>query len=122
MMFREPGNGFKIVLSPKAGQLSGVVIDTRMQPVSGVQAVIIPDGKRNRPDLYGNAATDQNGRFSIAGITPGDYKIFAWDGLEPFRYFDPDFVKLYEAKGQSVHIGESARISTDIQVIPIPQE
>ena len=93
-----------------------------MQPVPGVQAVLVPDGKRDRADLYKNSTTDQSGQFTIVGITPGNYKVFAWDGLEPFRYFDPDFMRTHEAKGKSILVGESATVTTNIQVIPLTPE
>jgi hypothetical protein len=48
--------------------------------------------------------------------------VFAWDGLEPFGYFDPDFMKAQEANGKSILVGESATVTTNIQVIPITPE
>ena len=45
--------------------------------------------------------TDQEGRFTLRGITPGDYRIFAWEDIEPFAYFDAAVVKQYEAAGKT---------------------
>jgi hypothetical protein len=115
------GSGFSIVLSSKPGQVSGTLTDSKMQPLPGVQVVIIPNDKRERSDLYRSNVTDKNGRFTIGGITPGNYKVFAWDGMEPFRYFDAEFLKTYETKGRSIVVGESASVTADIQVIPITE-
>jgi hypothetical protein len=41
---------------------------------------LIPDTpRRNVKELFESAITDQNGKFSINSIAPGDYKVFSWD-------------------------------------------
>src|SRR5262249_51827842 len=75
-------------LSPNAGQVDGTIVDAAGKPMSGVQAVLIPDRLRNRSDLFKTATSGANGRFTMRGITPGDYKLFAWEDIEPFSYFD----------------------------------
>ena len=47
----------EIVISRNVGQIDGVIVDARMQPVPGVQAVLIPDA-RQRTELYMTATTD----------------------------------------------------------------
>ena len=71
-----------------------------------------------RQALYRNEFTDQEGRFTFRGITPGDYRIFAWEDIEPFAYFDPAVVKQYEAAGKLVHIQESSAESVEVRLIP----
>jgi len=51
-------------------------------------------------------------------IAPGDYKLFAWEALDNFAYFDPDLIKQSEAKGKAVHVEESAKLKVDTRVIP----
>lgn len=118
-------SGFSVVLSSKAGQVQGMVTDEKMQPAAGAMAVLIPSGsddRRSRLDLYKSAMSNEKGQFTFIGITPGDYKLFAWDGMEQNRYFDPEFLKTYEAKGKTVHVGESAKIAADVQVIAVQPE
>jgi 5-hydroxyisourate hydrolase-like protein (transthyretin family) len=111
----------EIVLRPGAAQVNGVVIDARTQPVAGVQAVLIP-AQRSRTDLYKMAVTDQNGRFTITEITPGEYKLFSWEAIEQNGFFDPDFVKRYEGQGRSVRIVESSSESIEAKVIPASEQ
>jgi hypothetical protein len=87
--------------------------------VKGVQVVLVPS-KRSRLDLYKTAVTDQSGRFAMTGITPGEYKLFSWEALEPFRFFDPDFLRPYESLGSSIRVNESATQSIDVNVISAP--
>jgi protocatechuate 3,4-dioxygenase beta subunit len=116
------GASMEIVLGSDGGQVSGIVTDAMKNPVAGVQAVIIPEKKPNRPELYKNMETDPNGRFRFIGVAPGDYRVFAWDGMSPYRYFDPGFLGTYAAQGKSIHVGEAASVTADVQSITIPQD
>jgi len=51
-------------------------------------------------------------------IAPGDYKIFAWEDLEPGAYNDPDFVRKYEALSTPVKVSESGQLAVEVKVIP----
>jgi hypothetical protein len=112
------GAALTIVLSPKVGQVEGIVIDDKQQPVAGVQAALIPERSRDRTDLYKAATTDQNGRFMIRAVAPGDYKLFAWATLESLGYFDPDLLKKSDPLGVPVRVAESSKVSTEVKVIP----
>jgi hypothetical protein len=107
-----------VVISPNAGQIDGTIMDAKQQTVRDTQAVLIPDRARNRSDLYSTARSDQNGRFTFRGIPPGDYKVFAWEALEPFAYYDPDLMRLYEARGNPVRVTESSSQSVEVRIIP----
>ncbi len=99
-----------VVVSSNGGEIGGTIVDAAGKPVSGVQAVLIPDRLRNRTDLFKTAVTAVNGRFNIRGVTPGDYKLFAWEDIEQFSYFDPAVLTPFEGKGKPVpHPGELER-------------
>ena len=115
----EPLNGsLEIVLRMNPGQVTGNVVDATLKPVAGVQAVLVPERTRDRQDLYRTAITDPDGRFTLRGIAPGDYRVFAWEDIEPFAYFDPAVVKQYEAAGKLIHIQESSNETTEVRLIP----
>lgn len=63
-------------------------------------------------------ATDQNGAFSFKGITPDDYKLLAWEDIEPSAFQDPEFVKPFESKAQALSLKESDRKTASMKVIP----
>lgn len=116
----DPSQGaqLEIVISPNSGQLTGVVLDERRQPASGVQAVLIPDRGRARTELYKTAITDEAGRFTMTAIPTGDYKLFAWEAIEPNSWFDPDVVRRSEARAQAVHISELSKETVEARTIP----
>ena len=108
-----------ITLSPNAGQVDGSLVDAAGKPVSGLQAVLVPARFRSRNDLYKTAITGADGRFTVRGITPGDYRIFAWEDIEPFSYFDADVLKPYEQQGKPVHIQENSKEAVEVKIIPV---
>ena len=75
--------------------------------------------QRLRNDLYKPTSTDLNGSFTISGIAPGEYRLFSWDAIEPFSYFDPDFIKVYESQAQLIHLDEGSAPTVDFKIMPL---
>ena len=107
----------EVTLSYNAGSVDATITDAALKPVSGVQAVLIPDGQRDRRELYKTAVTDQNGKVSLRGLAPGDYRLYAWEDLEPFSYFDSEVLRQYEQQGKPVRVKESAKETVDMKII-----
>ena len=108
-----------VVVSANGGQIEGTVVNDKQKPMPGIQAVLIPARGINRIDLYKTTATDDKGRFTMRGITPGDYKIFAWEALEQNAWFDSDLLRQYEQKGSFMHITEGAKEPVEVKIIPL---
>jgi protocatechuate 3,4-dioxygenase beta subunit len=112
-----------VVLSPGAGAVSGLVQNDKQQPASGVTVVLVPAGeRRQRAESYKNTATDQYGRYTLKNLDPGDYKLFAWEDVEPGAWSDPDFLKPLESRGHSVTIRENSRENAQLDLIPAETE
>ena len=106
----------QITLSPEAAQVDGVVQDADNKPVTGATVVLIPDSRRF--SLYKEEHTDQNGRFSMKGLTPGNYKLLAWEDIETGAFYDPEFLKKYESKAESLSLKPSDRRNIQVKAIP----
>jgi hypothetical protein len=111
-------SALSVILSPRGGQIDGVVVDGRRQPVAGIEAVLVPARGPARIDLYKTAVTDASGAFAFRGITPGEYKVFAWEAIESFGYFDEALLRQSDLQGASVHVEESARERVEVRIIP----
>jgi hypothetical protein len=93
----------KITFSSRGARVQGAVSDSDGLPSAGVWVVLVPDTThRNAPWLYKSTHTDQRGQFTFRGIKPGDYKLFSWEEVEDGAWQDPDFLKSFEDKGQSI--------------------
>jgi len=113
-----PGSGLEIVLSSRASQLDGTVLDARSSPAAGARLVLVPDLQRNRTDLYKTALSDSSGRFVFRSVPPGDYRVFGWEALESYAYFDQDLLRRVDSQSVAVRISESAASSVTVSMIP----
>ena len=117
---RGGGAPVEILLSPNGGQVEGTVVDAKQQPASVGTVVLIPDIRhRDQPQLFKATGLNGSGHFTITGIPPGDYKLFAWQEIERDVYQDPEFLKPYEVQGESVTIREGSREKTQVKLIPV---
>ena len=107
-----------IVLSRKPGRIEGVVVNNKHDPVAGIRTILIPDQNRDRIGLYKFGETDQAGRFTIRGITPGAYKVFAWEALEEWAFVDLGLMQRFELYGTPVRVSESDELRTEVKLIP----
>lgn len=110
----------EIVVSSSSGLITGRVLDEQSKPFAGAIVVAVPNTSRDRPELFKRfgITTGITGYFVMTGLTPGDYKVFAWEGLEANSFYDPEVLKKYEQRGTPVRIVEGSRENLDIKVIP----
>lgn len=122
----QPGSdlSLELVMSSRTAQISGQVLTGESLPAVGAEVVLIPDlPRRNERERYTSATADQYGKFSMRGLAPGDYKAFSWDSTKESGeayaedWFDPTWLKSYEAKGVSVHLEEGDRKSVELTLI-----
>ena len=112
-------NPLEIVLGSGAGTVNGVVMDGPTKVVAGATVVLVPEAKRrdNRA-LYILAHSDASGRFTLRGVAPGDYKVFAWESIPAFAHVNAAFMAKHEDRGKLVHVGQSGTVSAELTIIP----
>ncbi len=114
-----PDAPLEIVIGANAGRIEGSVVDARGAPLSNRTVVLVPDVRlRQRNDLYRVVSSDITGSFQMQGLAPGDYKLFAWENVEPGAWQDPDFIQAYESAGQRIRINEGSTENIQVAVIP----
>jgi len=112
----------ELTISRSGAEVDATIVDAAAKPVTGIQVVLIPETQRERHELYKTGLTDQEGKAVIRGLTPGDYRLFAWEDIEPFSYFDADILKQYEQQGKLIHARESSREPVEMKIIPAPAQ
>src|SRR5262249_3797137 len=114
-----PEGVLEIVIGSNAGKIEGSVVDARQQGLPNRTVALIPDIRlRQRTDLYKVVSTDSAGHFRFQGVTPGEYKLFAWEHAEQDAWQDAEFIANYESAGRPIHIYEGASESVQLPVIP----
>jgi hypothetical protein len=111
------GKADPVELSIKAvcGRVQGIVVDSDGKPVKAAYVALIPDAPRRRnPGLYVRAESNAAGAFTLQGISPGAYKLFAWNVSPDGADQTPEFLSKVESRGLpvTVELGGSA----DVQV------
>jgi hypothetical protein len=107
----------EIVLSRRTGQLEGVALDVQSRAARNAQVALVP-AQRNRTDLYRTLLTDANGAFRFGSVPPGDYRVFAWDALDSYAYFDQDLLRRLESQSVPVHISDSTKTNVTVRTTP----
>ncbi len=112
----------ELTLSSGGGQIDGVVLNQQQQPFAGATVALVPEpNRRGQTRLYMNGNSDEYGRFTLRGVTPGDYKLFAWEEVEGDAYENSDFLPPYEHRGKPVRLDEGARLNVQLQLIPVAE-
>ena len=75
-------------------------------------------GSPNEYQSTGYGVTFDSGRFALTDVAPGDYKLFAWEALDPYAYFDPKILEPFEQQGKPVHVAESTTANVEVEIIP----
>jgi len=52
------------------------------------------------------------------GLTPGAYKLYAFEAMEYGAWQDPEFLKAFESYGEKVEIVEGRNSPKELQLIP----
>ena len=107
----------EVVFSSGTGQISGIVHGDSQQSLPRVQVVLIPN-QRDRHDLYRITSSDANGHFVLRSVPPGSYKLFAFEGIEQFSWFDDSVLARYETQGIPTTVNVSSDVTLDVRMIP----
>ena len=112
-----------VAVSLESGTVEGSVTNDKNEPVANAVVVAVPESKyRKQGNRYHRGATDQTGRFSMRGLRPGEYKLFAWEVMAEDEFFDPEYLKSYEDRGTGIHLEKSGHQSTSLKLIPAPAD
>ena len=114
-----PDNVLNVVIGINPGTLEGRVLNAQQQLVPSAAVVLFAESQAariTRTDMFRVSSTDREGKFQVKGLPPGDYKVFAWEGLDKDAWLEPDFAQ-NENRGQPVHVDEGKIQNVDVPII-----
>jgi hypothetical protein len=110
----------EIILGAGAGRVTGTVLDGKQQPAAGSLVVLAPDPiKPDRNDLQRVSSTDQKGQFTLQGIAPGNYKLYAWGSADYGEVMDPELMKQHDGRAVKLTIKENSQEQVSLTQIAI---
>lgn len=109
----------QIQIASDGGRIMGAVYDRNASLSPNSEVILVPTSvSRFRFDRYRTAVTGDDGQFSIRGIAPGEYMLFAWESLEPNAHLNVDFMRPYESMGTPVRIDPNGSVAVPLRLIP----
>lgn len=113
-------NGMQIVLTKKISTLSGLVTDSKGNPVLDATVVVFPADEKLwtfQSRFIKAARPDQDGRYRLTGLPgPGSYLAIALQGLEDGQAGDPEFLASVRDDATKLDIGEGETKSVDVKL------
>ena len=80
--------------------------------------VAVPEARlRSRTDRYYKTVSDKSGRFTLHGVRPGAFTLFAWERAYGEVYYNPEFLRAYEERGRVLRVNEGDRKTVRLEVI-----
>jgi hypothetical protein len=117
-----------LVVSTDAATIEGMVMEKDKNlndehPVPNATVVAVPEREyRKLPERFGVGSADQQGHFTIHGLAPGSYTVFAWPDVVDGIWRDSDFLESQEANGISVKAVEGSNLKLQLKPSAVSEE
>ncbi len=118
------GASLNIIVSSQGGVLTGTVKrpDNPAAELTGRSLPVVllaPTGRYNHVlSFFMLRPATEDGSYQIRGITPGAYRVFAFERFDRTSMQDGDFMARIEPLGKPVEIHEGEQVHLDLDVLP----
>jgi uncharacterized protein (TIGR03435 family) len=99
-----------VVLSSDGGRVEGSV-EGADRTSATTRVSLVPEGTRRENLLLYKRAPLVEGRFTFTDVTPGLYRLFAWDDLPTGADENVEFMATYESRGRAVTVRSGAPVT-----------
>jgi hypothetical protein len=109
----------EVVVSDKGGTIEGTALDAEKKPFPNAEIIAVrSDPKlRKRVDLIQKTTADQQGRFKLRGVRPGEYVAMALEEAAEQPFLEDRFLTQNSGQVQTVKAEASANQKIELRVI-----
>jgi hypothetical protein len=121
MEFRANENvsGVEIELTNKLSEISGLVTNARNEAMKDYTVVIFAQDSQKwsgNSRYIGTGRPDQDGRFIVRNLPPGDYNAIALDYVEPGESNDPEFLERVQSRAIRFSLSDGETKTIDLKM------
>jgi hypothetical protein len=114
-----PGATIEIVIDSNGATVEGSVLGSDRKPFSNATVVLVPPSShRQNSMMYKSTQTDEKGRFTMNGVPPGEYTMFAWESVPPTAWMNSEFLAKYQSHGHPMVVSANTRHDAEPELIP----
>jgi protocatechuate 3,4-dioxygenase beta subunit len=109
----------EVELTNRLTSLSGLVSNAKGEALKDYSVIVFPsDRDKWTPNsrFLRTARPDQDGRYKINGLPPGDYRVIALDYVDPNEWNEPEFLERIRPPSSAVSLGEGEAKSLDLRL------
>jgi hypothetical protein len=111
----------ELELTNRITDLSGLVTNSKGEAQKDYSVIVFPqDRDKWMPGsrYVRSGRPDQDGRFKLSGIPPGEYYLIALDYLDQDAWTEPEYLERVRNRATSVSINEGETKSVDLRITP----
>jgi hypothetical protein len=113
------GSLLDITLGAPGASITGSVRDSQDRPTTSSTVVVIPEAVVQGQLTFTRVdQTDQKGNFAFSGLPPGEYRVFAWEKVDPGAYENSEFLKPYLTQGTRIALKSASSLNLSLRLIP----
>jgi protocatechuate 3,4-dioxygenase beta subunit len=109
----------EVELTNRLTDVSGIVTTPKGEAVKDYSVVVFPsDREKWTPNsrYLKTARPDQDGRYKVNGLPPGEYRVIALDYVDQNEWSDPEFLEKIRAGATAFSISEGEAKSVDLRI------
>src|SRR5204862_7196370 len=113
-------SGVQVVLTSKITSLSGVLADSKGAPLTdGTVIVFAEDASKwaEESRWIKSVRPDQQGRYQIKGLPPGEYLAVAVDYVEDGLWNDPEYLESIRRHGQRITLSDAESRTLSLKLV-----
>ncbi len=115
----EEASGVRVILTSQTTEISGAVSNDRGQPEKDYTVVVFSEDSAKWGPLTRFVSVgrpDQDGRYKVRNMPPGDYLAIALDYVQQGEWGDPAFLERMKSRATSLKLGAGETRALDLKL------